>query len=160
MNTEIDKTILESNNIAVKNKMTAWPFALLAAAAVAFGITFALDNSSEAKMPIIFAGIILTIFGITKLFTLPKVLFHITSEETLYENIMYFESEKKSSVLAMLEKGEFTKLKSQAKEKNSLPIKVEMYETASGSIVLYRVYNFIPYTYEPITDYLIFKKSC
>ena len=60
----------------------------------------------------------------------------------------------------MLEKGEFTKLKSEAKERNSMPIKVEMYETASGSIVLYRVYNFIPYIYEPLTDYIVYKKAC
>lgn len=160
MNTEINKEILERNNIAVKSRMTVWPFALLAVAAAAFGIAFALDNAREAKMPVLFAAIILTIFGITKLFTLPKVLFHITSEETFTENTLYFESEKKNSVLAMLEKGEFTKLKSEAKERNSMPIKVEMYETASGSIVLYRVYNFIPYTYEPVTDYIVYKKAC
>ena len=159
MNTEINKEILERNNIAVKSRMTVWPFALLAIAAAAFGIAFGLDNASEAKMPVLFAAIILTIFGIVKLFTLPKVLFHIASEETFAENTLYFESEKKNSVLAMLEKGEFTKLKSEAKDRNSMPIKVEMYETASGSIVLYRVYNFIPYTYEPVTDYIVYKKA-
>ena len=159
MNTEINKEILERNNIAVKSRMTVWPFALLAIAAAAFGIAFSLDNASEAKMPVLFAAIILTIFGIVKLFTLPKVLFHIASEETFAENTLYFESEKKNSVLAMLEKGEFTKLKSEANDRNSMPIKVEMYETASGSIVLYRVYNFIPYTYEPLTDYIVYKKA-
>ena len=109
-------------------------------------------------MPFFLAGTIFAIFGIIKMLTLPKILFYTTGEEPLMESTLYFEGIKRDCILALLDKGEFSKLKSMAKQNSNLPIKVEMHETVSGSIVAYRVYSFIPYTYEPITDFLIYKK--
>jgi hypothetical protein len=158
MNTEIDKNLLERNNIAERKKFTATPIALLLLAAVTLGITFALDDASESKMPLMFLGIVFFIFGVVKLMTMPKVLFHITSEEELSAKTLFFDSNEKNMVLDMLAKGEFTKLKSKARASNNLPVKVELYSTVSESIVLYRAYSFVPYTYEPITEYEVYKK--
>ena len=158
MNIEIDNRILENNNIVLRKKVNALPFALLLLAAVTLGVTLGLDNTNEGKMPLIFLGSVQLILGVIKLFAMPKVLFYTTNEEEFSEEFLFFDSNERSTVLEMLDKGEFTKLKSKAHTSRNLPIKVELHSTPSESIVIYRVYNFIPYIYEPITEYKIRKK--
>lgn len=44
---------------------------------------------------------------------------------------------------------------SKAKDKENLPIKVSIYTTDSHSITICRAYQFVPYNYEAITEYLV-----
>ena len=44
------------------------------------------------------------------------------------------------------------------KKKTSYPLRVELYTNQAGSIALYRVYHFVPYTYEPITEFEVYRK--
>lgn len=41
---------------------------------------------------------------------------------------------------------------------DNLPIKVTIYATPSNSIAICRAYHFVPYSYEPITEYKVIKK--
>ena len=58
----------------------------------------------------------------------------------------------------MLRNGEFNRLRAQAKEGNTQPVKAELYTTPSGNIAIYRVYHFVPYSFEPVTEYEVYRK--
>ena len=84
MKNEIEKNILEVNNLSVKKKASVLPLALLIAAAIIFAVSLCI-GSEATKMPIMFIAIILGISGIAKLMTTPKVLVHNLNNEELKE---------------------------------------------------------------------------
>ena len=86
------------------------------------------------------------------------VLVDESHNEILREEDLYFNLKEKSSVIDMLRNGELTKLRTVAMDSANYPLRVELYTNQAGSIALYRVYHFVPYTYEPITDFEVYRK--
>ena len=96
--------------------------------------------------------------GIAKIFNMPMVIVDESHNEILREEELYFNLKDKSSVTEMLRRGEITKLRTVAMDSVNYPLKVELYTNQAGTIALYRVYHFIPYTYEPVTDFEIYRE--
>lgn len=158
MKNEIDKDLLRANNISIRKQTTALPFLLLAIAAISLGGALLIENDSEAKMPLLLVAVVTGIFGIAKMFNMPTVLLYGEKKEPMNEEELFFDIKAKNSVLEMLRNGEFTKLRAEAKDGSNYPLKVELYSTEKGNVAIYRIYHFIPYTYEALTEYNLYKK--
>ena len=158
MKNEINNEILTANNLSLKKKTSIMPIAILVVAAFAFAGGICIENSSEAKMPVLLLAVVLGIFGIAKIFNMPMVLVDESHNEILREEELYFNLKEKSSVIDMLRNGELTKLRTVAMDSANYPLRVELYTNQAGSIALYRVYHFVPYTYEPITEFEVYRK--
>ena len=158
MDTELNKGLLEANQIKTSKKTPVTSFIAFVAAIAVIGVSLCFENGSDFKMPLIFISTMLFIYGIAKFFSTDKIYIHTPSEEEMKMQILYFDSKEKYSIIDMLRKGETDKIKEKGSDNCDLPVKVELYSTDSGSIALYRVYNYIPYTFEPMTEYEVVKK--
>ena len=158
MNTEIEKQILDSNNITVKKKtpITAVTI-LLAAVATAVAATF-FDDASDIRTSAILLSYTLGIIAVISFVTRKRYMVYATTGEMLGEYKIFFKTQEREKVLSLLEKGKFNEVIVYEKNDTNLPIKVEIYTTPSNSITIYRVYNFVPYTYEPITEFIVCQK--
>ena len=92
------------------------------------------------------------------MFNSPTVLVHEPHNEILKKEELFFDIKDKNSVIEMLRKGEFQRLRSQAKDSNNYPLKAELFYTPSGNIAIFRVYHFVPYAFEPLTEYEVYNK--
>lgn len=158
MKNEINKDILKANNLSLKKKTSVIPIAILVVAALTLVVGICIENSSDIKMPVLLLAVVLGIFGIAKIFNMPMVIVDESHNEILREEELYFNLKDKSSVTEMLRRGEITKLRTVAMDSVNYPLKVELYTNQAGTIALYRVYHFIPYTYEPVTDFEIYRE--
>ena len=157
MKNEIEKNILEVNNLSVKKKTSVLPLALLITAAIIFAVSLCI-GSEATKMPIMFIAIILGISGIAKLMATPKVLVHNLNNEELKEEELYFDSNDKSTVMQLLKSGNIRHLRALAKDNSNYPIMVELHSGVSECFMLYRIYHYVPYNYEPLTEYEVYKR--
>ncbi len=62
MKNEINNEILTANNLSLKKKTSIIPIAILVVAAFAFAGGICIENSSEAKMPVLLLAVVLGIF--------------------------------------------------------------------------------------------------
>lgn len=157
MKKEIEKSILQKHNLSERKQTSFLPIALLVIAAIVFALSLCIGDDST-KMPIMFIAIIIGIFGLAKMFMTPKVLVYDATNEILNEEELYFDSCDKNNVMQLLSTGDIKHLRAVAKENGNHPLLVEIHTGASESVILYRVYHYIPYTYEPLTEYEIYKK--
>lgn len=157
MKKEIEKSILQKHNLSERKQTSFLPIALLVIAAIVFALSLCIGDDST-KMPIMFIAIIIGIFGLAKMFITPKVLVYDATNEILNEEELYFDSCDKNNVMQLLSTGDIKHLRVLAKENGNHPLLVEIHTGASESVILYRVYHYIPYTYEPLTEYEIYKK--
>lgn len=157
MKKEIEKSILQKHNLSERKQTSFLPIALLVIAAIVFALSLCIGDDST-KMPIMFIAIIIGIFGLTKMFMTPKVLVYDATNEILNEEELYFDSCDKNNVMQLLSSGDIKHLRAVAKENCNHPLLVEIHTGASESVILYKVYHYIPYTYEPLTEYEIYKK--
>jgi ABC-type transport system involved in multi-copper enzyme maturation permease subunit len=157
MKFEIDNNILSENNITIRKKSSVLPIAILVIATIVF-VASLLIESESAKMPVMFIAIILGILGIAKIFTMPKVLVYEPNNEDLKEEELYFDSGERNNVMQLLKCGDISHLRAIAKDTSNHPLMVELVTTSSESIAIYRVYHYVPYTYEPLTEYEVYKK--
>lgn len=158
MKNEINKDILKANNLSLKKKTSVIPIAILVVAALTLVVGICIENNSDIKMPVLLLAVVLGIFGIAKIFNMPMVIVDESHNEILREEELYFNLKDKSGVTEMLRRGEITKLRTVAMDSVNYPLKVELYTNQAGTIALYRVYHFIPYTYEPVTDFEIYRE--
>ena len=158
MKNEIDKEFLKANNITAKKETSILPIAIIVIAAIILSGGLCIDNESDIKMPVLLIAFVTAIFGVAKMFNLPTVLVHEPHNEILKEEELFFDIKDKNSVIDMLRKGEFQRLRSQAKDSNNYPLKAELFYTPSGSIAIFRVYHFVPYAFEPLTEYEVYNK--
>ena len=158
MKENIEKNVLNENNITIKKKTSIVPIAILVAAAIILSAGLCIDNSSDMKMPVLLVAFVTAIFGVAKIFNMPTVLVHEEHNEILNEEELFFDIKEKNEVIELLRKGEFSKLRSLAKDNSNYPLKAELYATPSGNIALFRVYHFVPYSFEPLTEYEVYKK--
>lgn len=158
MNTEIEKNILDNNNIISKRRKPIIALLLLAASIASFAIALGMNNENGAKMPMLLIAFVLLVIGIIKSFTGGKKLIYATTGEKLQEHELFFEQNELDKVINMTTKGDIATLMAKAKRSDSLPVKVDMLATESYSIALCRIYRFIPYTYEAVTEYMVIKK--
>lgn len=158
MKNEIDNKVLKENNISAKKKTSVAPIAILVCAALVLAGGLCIDNDSDAKMPVLLVAFVTAVFGVAKMFNQPTALVYEPHNEILNEEELFFDIKEKNNVIELLRNGEFTRLRSQAKDSSNHPLKVELYATQSGSIAIYRVYHFVPYTFEPLTGYEVYKR--
>ena len=154
----IDDKVLKENNITTKKKTTVAPIAILTFATIIFAGGLYIDDASDAKMPVLLLAFVTAVYGVARILNMPTVLVHEPHNEILNEEELFFDIKEKSNVIELLRTGEFTRLRSQAKDSSNYPLKVELYSTPSGSMTIYRVYHFIPYAFEPLTGYEVCKK--
>ena len=158
MNTEIEKNILDNNNIISKRRKPIIALLLFAASIASFAIALSMNNENEGKMPMLLIAFVLLIIGIIKSFMGDKTLIYTLTGEELKERELFFEQNELDKVINIIIKGDISALEVKAKSSESLPVKVDMLATESYSIALCRVYRFIPYTYEAVTEYMVIKK--
>ncbi len=158
MKTDINKELLNSNNIVLKKKAPVVSFIIFVAAIVALALALCMEKGSDTQMPTLLISAVLFIFGVAKLINTPKTLIHTPTEEELVKQELFFETNEKNTVLNMLQNGELTKLRSIDKANNNLPLKVELYSTSSGNIALYQIFQFVPYEYRPVTEMEVYRK--
>ncbi|MBQ8695589.1 MAG: hypothetical protein IJ513_08115 [Bacteroidaceae bacterium] len=159
MKTEIEKEILAENNISAKKEKPIVSIFVFVAAAISFALAFFLDENNESQMPLYLIGAILLAAGIVKLFISSSELVYTPTGEKLSKRELYFEQREKNEVLSQLEKGDLKALAKAGKNNDNLPIRLSIMATESNSIALYRLYQFIPYTFEPISELKIIKKE-
>lgn len=154
----IDDKVLKENNITTKKKTTVAPIAILTFATIIFAGGLYIDDTSDAKMPVLLLAFVTAVYGVARILNMPTVLVHEPHNEILNEEELFFDIKEKSNVIELLRTGEFTRLRSQAKDSSNYPLKVELYSTPSGSMTIYRVYHFVPYSFEPVTEYEVYRK--
>ena len=158
MKKEINNDILETNKLSFKKKSSILPLVLLLIAAGIFAAGFIIENTSDAKMPVLLVGAIIGIFGIAKIFNLPTMLVYGDDKEVLHEEELYFDLKDKNMVTEMLRNGELAKLRAESKDSSNYPLKARIFTNQKGSFILYRIYHFVPYTFEPVTEFEVYKK--
>ncbi len=158
MNTDFDKLFLENNNIILKRKFPYIPLFLFVTTIVLLAIALGMGVENSAKMPTLMIAFILATIGIIKLFITSKSLIYQPTNEKLTKRELFFELSMKELVSNMVEKEDIDYLLSKDRMNDNLPIKVTLHATASKSIIICRAYHFVPYSYEPITEYKIIKK--
>ena len=158
MNTEFEKSFLENNDIIVKREIPYISISLFAASIILFAVGLGMGNENGAKMPTLMIAAIIAAIGIIKLFVTTKSLIYRPTKEPLTKRELFFEQSMRESVVGMVERGETGTLVAKDRRSHNLPIKVTMYATASYSIAICRAYNFVPYTFEAITEYKVTKK--
>ena len=157
MNTDIEKNILD-NNIISKRRKPIIALLLFVASIVSFAIALSMNNENGAKMPMLLIACILLVIGIIKLFIGNKIMIYALTGEQLQKRELFFEQNELDKVMNIIAKGEIATLEAKAKSSDNLPVKVKMLTTGSYSVALCRVYRFIPYTYEAVTEYMVIKK--
>ena len=158
MKNTIDDKVLKENNITTKKKTTVAPIAILTFATIIFAGGLYIDDASDAKMPVLLLAFVTAVYGVARILNMPTVLVHEPHNEILNEEALFFDSKEQGTVIGMLRNGEFNRLRAQAKEGNTQPVKAELYTTPSGNIAIYRVYHFVPYSFEPVTEYEVYRK--
>ncbi len=159
MKTAIEKEILAENNISEKKEKPIVSIFVFVAAAASFALAFFLDEKNESQMPLYLIGAILLAAGIVKLFIGSSELVYTPTGEKLSKRELYFELREKNEVMSLLEKGDIKALTKAGKNSDNLPIRLSIMATDSNSIALYRFYQFIPYTFEPISELKIIRKE-
>lgn len=159
MKTDIDKNILESNNITIRRDTPTLAIIILFAAAILFALLPSIEDTCNFKMPVIVAAVIMAIYGIAKIISMPTVMVYDPTNEILHYEELYFDAKEKNSVMDMIHNSEIKRLRSQAKDSNNHPLMVELYITASESAFISRVYHYVPYSYEPLTEYEVYTKK-
>lgn len=158
MNTEIDKSILENNNIVTRKKKPIIALLLFAAAVVTLAMGIAMSDENTAKMPILLIGFILVVIGVVKLYVTEKTMIYTPTGETIEANTLFFEQKDKENVVRDVNNSQWAALMERAKSNNNLPVMATVHKTASHSIVICRAYQFVPYTYEAMTEYVVIRK--
>ena len=158
MNIEIEKNILDNNNIVSKRKKPIIALLLFAISIASFAIALSMNNENGAKMPMLLIAFVLLVIGVIKSFMGDKTLIYTLTGEELKERELFFEQNELDKVINIIIKGDISALEVKAKSSESLPVKVNMLTTDSYSITLCRVYRFIPYTYEAVTECTVIKK--
>ena len=89
MNTEIEKNILDNNNIISKRRKPIIALLLFAASIASFAIALSMNNENGAKMPILLIAFVLMVIGVIKSFTGDKELIYATTGEKLQEHELF-----------------------------------------------------------------------
>lgn len=158
MKTEIDKETLAENNISARREKPIVSVFVFIAAAISFALALFLDENNESRMPLYLIGAILFAAGIVKLFISSQELVYNPTKEKLHKKDIYFEQRQKNEVISLLEKEELKALEREGKSNENLPVRLTVLATESNSIALCRLYQFIPYTFEPISEIKIIRK--
>ena len=158
MKNEIDKSILERNNITIKKGFNKKAVALIMLAAAITVAATLMGDTSEAKMPILLLGITLLITGITWMTKRETTLIYRPTGETMEEKILFLEGNMGDITAELLKKGDIDGVVERSREDGNGTIKVEICMAPSESIAIYRIYKYVPYMFEPITEYQVLKK--
>ena len=158
MNIEIDKTVLDNNSVVVKRSTPIIPLLLFATAIASFAVALSLNDENGAKMPTLLISFVLVVIGVIKFFVADKSLIYSPTGEILKRHELFFEQKDKENIASLLAKQDMAGIMAKAKSSDNLPIKVDIYTTDSHSITLCRAYQFVPYNFEPITEYQVIKK--
>ena len=158
MKNEIDKSILERNNITIKKGFNKKAVALIMLAAAITVTATLMSDTSEAKMPILLLGITLLITGITWMTKRETTLIYRPTGETMEEKILFLEGNMGDITAELLKKGDIDGVVERSREDGNGTIKVEICMAPSESIAIYRIYKYVPYMFEPLTEYQVLKK--
>ena len=158
MKNEIDKSILERNNITIKKGFNKKAVALIMLAAAITVTATLMSDTSEAKMPILLLGITLLITGITWMTKRETTLIYRPTGETMEEKILFLEGNMGDITAELLKKGDINGVVERSREDGNGTIKVEICMAPSESIAIYRIYKYVPYMFEPLTEYQVLKK--
>lgn len=159
MKIDIDNNILENNDITTRRSTPTLAIIIIFAAAILFALLPSIEDTCNAKLAIIVVAIIMTVYGIAKIISMPTVMVYDPTNEILHYEELYFDAKEKNSVMDMIHNSEIKRLRSQAKDSNNHPLMVELYITASESAFISRVYHYVPYSYEPLTEYEVYTKK-
>lgn len=158
MKNEIDKSILERNNITIKKGFNKKAVALIILAAAITVAATLMSDTSEAKMPILLLGITLLITGITWVTKRETILIYRPTGEEMEEKILFLEGNMGDITAELLKKGDINGVVERSREDGNGTIKVEICMAPSESIAIYRIFKYVPYMFEPITEYQVLKK--
>lgn len=159
MNKEPNKTFLKEHNISTRRNFPYTSLACIAAGAILFTTQLLLSGNEENKMPLLLIAILLVMIGIVKIFCSGQKYVYDKSNETMNEEILYFEYTQKEVVENRLQNGEFALLRNAASNNLSLSLMVELYATKSGNAAMYRIYRYIPYEFEPLDEMQFYQKE-
>lgn len=154
----ISKDFLAQNDITVKNSISITAIAMLICglASCIYAITAA--TGSEYEMPILFVSFTLTVAGIAIFFIRKQVYINNGTGETFNEETIYFHESDKEMVMENLKNGNFAELVKLARNNSTLALRVELFYTKNEEVGMYRISNYIPHTYQPITEFVLYRK--
>lgn len=152
-----DKSIIEKNNIATEKKLPIVSI-ILFLLAMAVGLFGFFSSAEDTKISLITTAAILLIFALARLFKNSTVYKYKPTGEVMESDTIYFEVSQQEFVEQSLRNGEFRKLKEMARNNSTLSLLVELYSTRSDSAGMFRIYTYVPHTYEPIGPMEFYKK--
>lgn len=154
----INSQFLKENNITTVNKFPATAILIIAIALVLGVYSLLINSESSTSMPITAIAVVLLLIGIAKLFFTGKNFKYVPTKEVLEEDVIYFEISQRDMVEKALANGEFRKLKELARSNSTLSLMVELYSSNSESVAIYRLHEYVPHNYQPLGDYMFYKK--
>ncbi|MDR0419728.1 MAG: hypothetical protein LBH34_05915 [Prevotellaceae bacterium] len=130
---------------------------LLSSIILILGIVCMIISSLKSMIPL---GLLLVLTGAILLFIdlLQKQPYYVPTKERLLKKELLFDMGKRDVVRKNVMDGDFSALES-VSQKEDGAIKVVIYKPKSEDILLAQVQEYIPHTYEPMTEIKVFKKG-
>ncbi|MBO7300952.1 MAG: hypothetical protein J6U53_06085 [Tidjanibacter sp.] len=104
-------------------------------------------------------GIIISAFGIVKLFRPSQEMVYITTGEKVLRHIKGHKQEVKAELEETLCNGNFEALTPLISESSCAPIVSVTYTTTSGSLQIGQLLHYVPYEYEPLSEVYVHIKK-
>lgn len=159
MKTEINKEILKANNITEKAETPYMAIACMVIALPIFIYANTLEADSDGIMPLLLTGFVFMVVGVIRLFNNGKGYITTDTNEKLNEATLFFDNSQRAEVEETLRNGEFTKLHNIACKNGNQALMLELYCTKNNSTAIYRLYKYVPYSYEPAGEIGFYHKK-
>lgn len=155
---------MDGLQIEPRKKNLILPFAVLLAGAALIFAAYKYDyiasnpNLSSGSLLFGFAGIVAGIIMAISALTSKGIPFYAPTKEKLKKYELRFDTELKDKVKKHVAAGDFESL-TDLPEGTSSAVKVIIYKTQSGELIIAQVQEYVPHTYRPADDIMIFHKG-
>ncbi len=152
----VDATIFASSHPDIAKRTSVSGIlvssAMLLAGIIAFASTFELDDkSSTVSMALMVLGTGLFLMGIFRLFWKSKEVIYLPTKSVTKEHSVFFDLKYIDALTNLVNSGSFS-ADSDIKSEASGNIRMDVILSADKKFAAVQLFQFIPYTYQPITS--------
>ena len=135
------------------NVRSVWQSSFIALSGVLFFTLSSVieNNDSTLKMAFLILGIALLIFAIYRFFCKSTVVVYRPTESVVRSGSLFVDSAELQRVNQLVKKGDFTKLSS-ISCKDGGNGRIDYLMSKDGRFVAIQLFQFVPYTFEPISE--------
>ena len=135
------------------NVRSVWQSSFIALSGVLFFTLSSVieNNDSTLKMAFLILGIVLLIFAIYRFFCKSSEVVYRPTESVVRSGSLFVDSAELQRVNQLVKKGDFTKLSS-ISCKDGGNGRIDYLMSKDGRFVAIQLFQFVPYTFEPISE--------